>query len=293
MDMTAALALAGEGFSRRKIARMLGVSRNTLKKYLVAPPGNPDAAAGGKLGCYHEILSGALREKPGTRAMEIFHFLKASGYSGSYDLVKRRVRALRRNPGSIVAETKPGLRAKADLGRVTVAGCPLFLFTLSLAYSGRIYAELSARADLDAFLEWHVRAFRYFQGVPREIAYETSSNRWLKAFVGGGPVNLPMARFAGHHGFAVVVTEPAAPWSAGRLKRPLRMIETLFLKGYPFQSTEGANISMLGWLLGREESSPAGSSKDRFEAERDCLAALPKTAFPTIKLKLAGKGESG
>ena len=34
MDIAAALALTGEGYSRRRIARILGVSRNTLKKYL-------------------------------------------------------------------------------------------------------------------------------------------------------------------------------------------------------------------------------------------------------------------
>jgi transposase len=288
MDVAAAMALTGEGYSRRRIARILGVSRNTLRKYLSAGAG-PSAPEGGKLASYLASLSEMLAENPGARSMELYRRLKAKGYSGSYDLVKRKVRGLRRGIAEPRPEAAPGARAAADLGRVSVAGRPLWLFTLCLEYSGRIYAELSERADLEAFLEWHLRAFRYFQGVPAEIAYEKIRNRLFKAFVGGSGVNLPLSRFASHHGFAPAAAEPFHPWAAGRLKRPLRMIETLFLKGYPLATVEGANSALLGWLLGREGGNGSGSVKDRFVLEQASLLPLPKSGFPQFRPKLQEK----
>ncbi len=156
-------------------------------------------------------------------------------------------------------------------------------------YSGRIYAELGVKCDLDSFFEWHERAFRFFGGVPAEIAYEKSRNRLLKAFVGGPGFHLPLTRFASHFGFAPATPPPPAPWSAGRLKRPIRMIETLFLKGYPFQTVEAANPALQGWLLGREPGDSA--ARDRLAREQAALRPLPPIAFEPVRLKLGGKGE--
>lgn len=285
MDIAAALALTGEGYSRRRIARILGVSRNTLKKYLASGPvGN--APDGGKLAGHLDYLSETLARNPDARSMALYRSLQAKGYGGSYDLVKRRVRTIRGGLLAMEPGPEPGRRATVDLGRLTLAGRVHWLFTLSLDFSGRIYAELSERIDLDCFLEWHGRAFRFFQGVPSEIAYEKSRNRILKAYVGTSGVNLPLSRFASHHGFTPVSAGPFHPWVAGRLKRPLRMIETLFLRGYPLKSLEGANTAMLGWLLGREGVPSEGSVKDRFALERKSLAPLPKSGVPAFQPRL-------
>ncbi len=90
MDLTAAQTLAEEGYSRRKIARMLGVSRNTLRKYLAEGTKPPP---GGKLAGYLEPVSAYLAERPQARAMEVYRSLRAAGYTGSYDLVKRKIRS--------------------------------------------------------------------------------------------------------------------------------------------------------------------------------------------------------
>ncbi|HKP97621.1 MAG TPA: helix-turn-helix domain-containing protein [Fibrobacteria bacterium] len=291
MDLVAALALAGEGCSRRKIARILGVGRNTLKKYLPAPDRTgPAAEPQGKLARYHGPLEEMLRARPACRAVEVFRHLKAEGYSGGYDPVKRKVRALRRGKGEKAAPV-PGERAQADLGKVEAGARTLFLFTLALDFSGRIYAELLERTDLDGFLDCHAKAFRYFQGVPAEIAYEKSRNRLLKALVGARGLNLPMTRFAGHYGFRAVEAPPTAPWSAGRLKRPLRMMETLFLKDYPLGSLEGANAALLGWLQGREGAADAVTVNGRFAREQAALRPLPKSGFARFRLKLQEKQE--
>ena len=290
MDIAAALALTGEGYSRRRIARILGVSRNTLKKYLASGQSGI-GTQGSKLAGHLDFLEQNLTQNPDARSMSLFRGLQAMGYTGSYDLVKRRVRAIKGRLQSSGTGPEPGLRASVDLGRLTLAGRVHWLFTLSLDYSGRIYAELAERVDLDSFLDWHLRAFRYFQGVPAEIAYEKSRNRIVKGFVGASGVNLPLSRFAAHHGFSPIAAGAFHPWAAGRLKRPLRMIETLFLRGYPLKSLEGANMAMLGWLLGRESGASDSSVKDRFAQEQNRLAPLPKSGMPAFQPKLQARSE--
>src|SRR5258706_16165377 len=91
MDIAAAMALTGEGYSRRRIARILGVSRNTLRKYLSNSDG-PSSAGGGKLAGHLATLADMLAEKPAARSMELYRRLTGMGNSGSYDLAKRKVR---------------------------------------------------------------------------------------------------------------------------------------------------------------------------------------------------------
>jgi transposase len=287
MDVAAAQALASDGYSRRKIARMLGVSRNTLRKYLSEGTRPPP---GGKLAGFLDAVASQISERPDSRAMDVFRRLKAEGYGGSYDLVKRKIRSLRKEGVQAERPVEPGGRAVADLERVETSVGPCHLFTLTLEYSGRIYAELSQSPDLDAFFDWHHRAFRFLGGVPAEIAYEKGRSRLLKAFVGGAETHLPMARFAAHFGFVPAVAPASPPWSAGRLKRPIRMIEALFLKGYPFQTSESANPALQGWLLGREATDP--KSRDRLDREQSALRPLPKALFEPVRLKLSSKGEA-
>lgn len=301
MDMAMVNGWIREGQSLRGIAKRLGMSRNTLKKRLLEQqdPGLSLLRAG-KLEAYFAAVSEILAREPHARAVEIHRRLADQGYQGSYDLVKRRVRSLRLEalqPAKGVA-AHAGQRADADLDRVEAGGRTCFLFTLTLCHSRRVYAELLDKPDLDMFLDCHQRAFRFFQGVPREVAYERTRNKWIKRLTGnGGGFNLPLTRFAAHCGFAPCDAPAAAPWSAGRLKRPLRLVEAAFLRGYPLESLTAANGALLAWLLAREavpsEGDRGPSIQEKFGAERAQLGALPKTPWAKFTPKLAGPLRTG
>lgn len=294
MDMAMVNGWIREGQSLRGIAKRLGMSRNTLKKRLLEQqdPGLSLLRAG-KLEAFFAAISDIMSREPQARAVEIHRRLANQGYQGSYDLVKRRVRCLRLealNPDRGTAPG-PGQRAEADLDRVEAGGRTCFLFTLTLGFSRRVYAELLDKPDLDLFLECHQRAFRFFQGVPREISYERIRNKWVKRLTGNGGFNLPLLRFSAHCGYIACDAPPAAPWAAGRLKRPLRLVEAAFLRGYPLESLSAANGALLAWLLAREavpsEGDRGPSIQDRFAAERPLLAILPKMPWAKFTPKLA------
>jgi hypothetical protein len=291
MDMAMVNAWIREGQSLRGISRRLGISRNTLKKRLLEQedPGFSLVRAG-KLESFFAAISEILSREPQARAVEIHRRLSDQGYQGSYDLVKRRVRALRLEVLNPSRPVQPGQRAEADLDRVEAGGRTCFLFTLTLLHSRRVYAELLDKPDLEMFLDCHQRAFRFFQGVPREVAYERVRNKWLKRLAGAAGFNLPVLRFADHCGFLPCDAPAAAPWSAGRLKRPLRLVEAAFLRGYPLESLSAANGALMAWLLSREGSPSEGergpSIQDRFAEERASLGPLPRTPWAKFTPKL-------
>lgn len=300
MDMAMVNGWIREGQSLRGIAKRLGMSRNTLKKRLLEQQ-DPSISLlrAGKLEAYFAAIGEILATEPHARAVEIHRRLSEQGYQGSYDLVKRRVRSLRLealNPAH-GSTPMPGQRADADLDRVEAGGRTCFLFTLTLCHSRRIYAELLDKPDLDLFMDCHQRAFRFFQGVPREVAYERTRNKWVKRLTGNGGFNLPVTRFAAHSGFVPCDAPPAAPWAAGRLKRPLRLVEAAFLRGYPLDTLAAANAALLAWLLAREavpsEGDRGPSIQERFAVERSILGPLPKSPWAKFTPKLAGPGRAG
>jgi transposase len=297
MDMVMVNGWIREGQSLRGISKRLGISRNTLKKRLLEQddPGF-SLFRTGKLEAYFAAIGDILAREPFARAVEIHRRLADQGYQGSYDLVKRRVRSLRQEVLNPARPSQPGRRADADLDRVEAGGRACFLFTLTMAHSRRIYAELLEKPDLEAFLDCHQRAFRFFQGVPAEVAYERVRNKWVKRLTGSGGFNLPLTRFATHCGFLACDAPPAAPWAAGRLKRPLRLVEAAFLRGYPLESLSAANSSLLAWLLAREampfEGEGGPSIQDRFSDEQPVLGPLPKTPWAKFTPRLAPSAPS-
>lgn len=294
MDVEQILALSRQGYSRRQMAGILGMSRNTLKKYLQPKTGidgtDPGIARPGKLETHLPEVRRILDEDPGVRAMDVYRHLKELGYVGGYDLVKKRMREIRLESLTVNAEggDAPGRRARVDIGRLDIPGRAWFLFSMVSCHSGKLYAEFTEKPDLESFLNCHQRAFRFFHGVPRELIYETSRNKCMKRLAGHGRFHLPLIRLAEHFDFSVGDAPPYSPWTAGRLKRPLCQVQALFLPQAILESSEQANAMLLNWLLEREtaQPGPGESVAVKFDREKPHLGPLPARPFSMFSLKL-------
>ncbi len=91
--------LKGEGRSIRRIARELGISRNSVRKYLRSPRvprARPRARQPSKLDPHkdyiHQRLSDGLEN-----CVVLLRELKAQGYGGGYTILKDYVHPLRRH----------------------------------------------------------------------------------------------------------------------------------------------------------------------------------------------------
>jgi transposase len=112
-------------------------------------------------------------------AQAIYEELRAQGYHGGYDVVRRFVSPLREEAtieATMRFETPPGRQGQADWGQCwTIIGgkrVKVHLFVLTLGFSRRMYAVATTDEKMPAFLRSHEEAFVFLGGVPHEIVYD-------------------------------------------------------------------------------------------------------------------------
>jgi len=164
------ITLHRKGLKQRAIARKLGVSRNTVKKYIenpdlaFEPP--PPRSRKSLLDPYRDNIKAWIEEDSEYTATWIYDRLSNMGFIGSYEIVKRRVRRIKENYHKVAYmrfETEPGYQAQVDFGEFQVlrpdgSVTKLYLFSMILGYSRKMYAELIERCDLPTFLDCHIHA---------------------------------------------------------------------------------------------------------------------------------------
>jgi transposase len=176
-------ALVADGLSQREIARRLGVSRNTVRRLVEAsePPRYSRAPAGSMLDPLEGVLRRLLADWPEIRAPRVTEILREDyGYSGSVDLVRKRLAVLRPRAVRPAQRTgyRPGQVLQLDWGemptRPKLAGRERRVYALvaTLPYSGAQTAHFSFDLTAESFLEGHVRIFDWLGGVVRECVYD-------------------------------------------------------------------------------------------------------------------------
>src|SRR5262249_45406120 len=154
--------LKGTGLSVRTIAHTLGISRNSVRKYLRAgaiPKPQPRPKRGSQLDPYREHVQQRLAAGV-ENCVVLLRELRAKGSTGSYTLLKAYVQPLRRRAPvqpTMRVETEAGEQAQVDFGAFRYTGADgqhhsLWAFLLVLSWSRALYLEFVRRADLPTFL---------------------------------------------------------------------------------------------------------------------------------------------
>src|SRR5438876_1074278 len=188
--------------SIRQIARERGHSRKSVQKALGNSEPKPyqrqEERTAPTLGGYKARIAALLEEnqqlprKYSYTGHKIYEVIAREGYVGSESGVRRYIGAWRRLHNSpavyLPLEFEPGADAQADWGEgeVVMAGerISVQLFTIRLCYSRRLFMMAFPSQKLEAFLEGHVAAFGYFEGVPQRISYDNLKTA-VKDILGG------------------------------------------------------------------------------------------------------------
>lgn len=176
--------LKGKGRSMRGIAKDLGISRNTVSKYVNSPElpkPKPRAKRGSKLDAYTGYIDVRLAEGL-ENCVVLLREISDLGYEGSYTILKDYVHPRRRprQPKATVRfETGPGEQAQVDWGVFSYMAengrrRRMWAFVMVLGWSRAIYVEFVRRADVRTFIRCHLNAFEYFGGVPRRCLYDNA-----------------------------------------------------------------------------------------------------------------------
>lgn len=247
--------LQREGLSLRAIARRLGMSRNTVRKHLRAghPPQPMEIERSSLLEPYHEHLRKRYEEY-GLSAVRLVEEVRAMGYPGGVDQVRRFLRKLREDKcrsGKLTVrfETAPGDQAQVDWQYAGVFQTPagetvkVYAFVMVLGYSRAIYVHFTTSMALPVLLLCHEKAFEFFGGIPRNMLYDNMK----QVRVGPGQLNVQLLDFAVHHGFSPRTHRAYRPRTKGKVERAIRYMDGSLLVGRTFTDLNELNAFTLSW----------------------------------------------
>ena len=222
------------GQSMRGIARDLNVSRWRVKRVIQQQQASRrDAAAGpvnselpapvtsrsSKLDKFETMISHLLERYPKITVTRMLEELKKDGYSGSYTILRQRVKRLRRQPQKPLVvrfETGPGVQAQMDWAEYNIDFTSegrrrVSLFGYVLGYSRREYLCFTERQDFDTTIRQHIQAFRHLDGLAATCLYDNLKvvvTRWED----DQPIyNTRFLAFATHYGYRPWACRPRRP----------------------------------------------------------------------------------
>jgi transposase len=283
--------LHGQGLSVRRIAKLLGIARNSVRKYLRSPgipQPKPRAPRGSKLDPYAAYVRERVTEGV-DNCVVLLRELEARGYTGKYTVLKDFVQPLRRRRAALATmryETAPGEQAQVDFGHCTYATPEgttrgIWVFVLVLSWSRALYVEFVRRADTATFLRCHLHAFAALGGVPQRCLYDNPKIVVLDRNEAGQPIwNPRFLDFALRLGFEAKLCHPYRPQTKGKVESGVGYVKGNFWPSVQFVDDADLNRQAQTWLDTVANVRVHGTTRerpiDRLAQERPLLRALPE-----------------
>jgi len=300
------VTLHTQRLSARAIARALGISRNTVRKLLlahglerqtehralVAPQRTPRAS---KLDPFKPQVAALLETYPEITAQRIFEELRASGFDGGYTAVKHHVRTVRPRPvvkpSLCTPDYGPGQMGECDWSPYTInfTHAPRQsqqVFSYVLPYSRRKHFEVFERSDLHALMAGHVATFNRFEGCAHQCKYD-SQKAVVTRWEGNQPIyNTRFLAFATYYEFRPVACRRFHPNDKPRVERAFWELERSFFNGRRFRDPDDLRHQLAGWLndVADQRRYRKRSILERFAEERPHLRPLPAHPYDTARV---------
>ena len=262
-----ALHNEGDGLSIRSIACQLGISRNTVRKYL-----RMDEAAIGEqqsnrtrhkqLDDYRDYIVTLLEQFTNLSAVKVLRKLKerhpelgvSDRSARRYIKVLKETVSLRQKRYYEPVESLPGVQCQVDGGElrgVLLGGeaATVHFVVFVLSYSRLMYAGLSPRPiDTATFIRLHDAAFRYFGGRPEECVYDQTRLVVLHEQYRELELNQAFAAYATAAGFRIHACEGYDPESKGKVEAGVKYVKGNALAGEVFDDWDHLEAHVRQWL---------------------------------------------
>lgn len=311
--------LHASGHSNREIARLLGINRKTVNRYVrqlkkvAGRKGpNPQPEMGqlaADLQDHPKSKSGPVSQcdpfretivtkvDQGLSAKRIHQDLKSvHGFGGSYHSVRRFILRLgKKTPLPFRRmEVEPGEEAQIDFG----TGAPVigpdgkkrrpWMLRVILSHSRKGYSEVVWRQTTDNFIAAIENAFHYFGGVPKRLVIDNLKAAVNRADWYDPEIHPKLQSFAQHYGTAFVPTKAYTPEHKGKVESGVKYAKNNALAGHTFESLEAQNEHLLKWEAEVADLRIHGTTKkqvkQQFEnVERQSLLELPRDRFANFK----------
>lgn len=245
-----------EGHSIRAIARITGLSRNTISKIVKerVPKEFKKVTRKSKLDEY-KMYAEQRYQQSQLSTVRIKQEIEKMGYKGSVATLRRYIRKLASKEidykkMTVRFETPPGEQAQADwayAGRFkdkegkTVS---IYIFVIVLSYSRYMYIEYTTSMKTEELIKCHLNAFQYFGGWPETILYDNMKQVKLSL----EQINPLFLDFAKYYGLIIKTHQIRRPRTKGKVERMVDYVKDNFLKGREFSDLTELNSQNRAWL---------------------------------------------
>lgn len=295
-----------EGRRIRAVAREMGVSRNTVRRYLSEPEPVRKARKAKARPIYaaiqprvEELLeewAGRTTPKQRITATRVHRELVEAGHAVGLTTVSEILREKRREAQEVFVPLvhRPGDEAQVDFFEVTVEvggeRRRAWKFVMRLMYSGRDFAWLYDRCDQVAFLDGHVRGFGHFAAVPRRCIYDNLSPAVRKVVFPHRELTARFRALVSHYLFEPCFTRPGEGHDKGGVEARGKAIRLQHLVPIP----RGERLAEIAAVVLAEIERVGGQRRDRdgrtvserFVEERREMQVLPERPFEARKVVL-------
>ena len=300
------LAVSSGKLSIREAAKQYGLNFRTARKILehAEPPGyrRKEAHNKPKLGPFvpiiHEILNADKKSHPKQRhtGRRIFERLRDEhGYTGSITVVRDEIRRYKRRTSEVFMPlAHPPGEAQFDFGESQVIyrgrKTKAMFCVMSLPGSDAFFVQAFPRECTESFQEGHVRAFRFFGGVPTRISYDNTKIAVAK-IVGrrGETPTREFLRLHSHYLFDHHFCLVRRPNEKGHTENLVGYARRNFMVPIPeFDDFEEFNRKLADDCskdLQRKLRGKAGTKAELLEEDRQAMRTLPSDPFEARRIE--------
>lgn len=282
-----------EGVPIREVGRELGLSRNTIRRYVRANaiPIERPASSARPSPAREEVREAAeaiwksrrtfTAGKQRLTATRLWELLREAGHNASARTVRRLVAQFRNAEREVTVPLvyAPGEVAQVDFFEVwvEVAGVrqKVWLFLMRLMHSGRDFAMFCERQDATWFLAAHVAAFTHFDGVIAAVAYDNLSAAVAKVLVGLPRILRPrFAALVAHYALDARFCRPGEGHDKGGVESRGKHVRWQHLVPLPRGTSLEEMSRALQARLDAQHARDAAKT-DAWARERAALRSLP------------------
>lgn len=258
----------GEGLSQREIAKKLGISRNTVRKYLSLDESTITQMQINKsriksLDEYQTYILHLLQTYPNLSSVKITRKLreKIKDFDISERTIRRYVEQLKKvNPVKQaryyepILNMIPGQQCQVDPGElhdVIVNGkkTKIYFVVFVLSYSRLLYVGASQNPiNTEIMIKMHDAAFHYFGGCPEECVYDQGKTVVVQEEFRELVLNNQFARYATYAGFKIRSCEGYDPESKGKVEAGVKYVKNNGFYGETFANMDDLHRYLADWV---------------------------------------------